>query len=282
VERWVVHARAREEEQIAFEGAPVVIGKSVYIVQSRRRGAQIRSVLCCYDADNGTLRWDQELVEAPEFGASSSPRCQHHLLTLAGHHLIYCSHAGAVVAVEAATGKRVWAVRYASRGQRASRECSPALAIGPCVVVAPADSDRLLCLDATTGTSLWEREAVEALQLLGASHDLLVIATPTGLRALELATGDDQRGWSQPLVGSLGTWGRGLLAGGQVLWPTQDVKLPWRVLDVLNGGVTDDPSMLRFVPSGNLAVGRGCLVIATNEELWGFTPPPALVGPPQT
>ena len=40
------------------------------------------------------------------------------LLTLAGPHVVYCSHAGAVVAVEAETGRRAWGLRYPSRGDK--------------------------------------------------------------------------------------------------------------------------------------------------------------------
>jgi outer membrane protein assembly factor BamB len=276
-QRWVVQTPPGEDEQTLYEGAPVVLGKSVYIVQSRCRGTQVRATLCCYHADRGTLSWEQDLVEAPQ---SSSP-CGQPLLTQAGPLLVYCSHAGAVVAVEAATGKRAWAVRYASRPPRMPRPCSPPLAVGSSVVVAPSDLDRLLCLDAATGSRLWEREALEVSQILGVSHDLLVVATPTGIRALNLTTGDDRGGWSQPAVGMLRTWGQGLLAGDRIFWPTQDSKLPWRLLGVHDGAVTDDdPSTLRLLPAGNMAVGRGCLVIATSEELWGFTAPPALVGPP--
>jgi outer membrane protein assembly factor BamB len=282
LERWTVQAPAKDQEPIAFEGAPLVLGKSVYIVQSRLRGVLVLASLCCFNAETGALRWEQDLVEAPEFSSSATLRCQHHLLTQAGPYLVYCAHAGAVVAVEAATGKRAWAVRYTGRGLRLpARQPRPALAAGQSLVVAPADLDRLLCLDTATGKSLWQREAIDVVQLLGISDGLLVFTTPEGLRAVEAATGDDRGGWVQPVVGSLRTSGRGLLAGGKVYWSTQDARLPWRAFTVWDGAA-GDPSLLRALPPGNMAVGRGCLVVATAEELWGFTPPPPLVGPAQT
>jgi cellulose synthase operon protein C len=286
-ERWVVPATVKDAAMGVFEGAPVVHGKSVSIVESRLKGFRTLAVLRSFDLETGALRWEQELALAPEFDASEAPRCQHHLLTLVGPWLIYCSHAGAVVAVDAGNGQRVWAVRYASQvakkrhGSLSPRDPCPALAAGHQVLVAPGDLGRLLCLDAATGRGLWERESLEVDQLLGISHDLVVFTTPHGLRALRLSSGDDEGGWCQPTVGSLRSCGRGLLAGDRVFWPTLDPRLTWRAPDVMAGAAQEDPGMLRILPPGNMVSARGCLVIATGEELWGFVPAP-LLGPSQT
>ena len=78
-----MQAPAKDEEPITFEGVPLVLGKSVYIVQSSVRGLLVLASLCCFNAETGALRWEQDLVEAPEFGSSAAPRYQHESC---GHH----------------------------------------------------------------------------------------------------------------------------------------------------------------------------------------------------
>jgi hypothetical protein len=143
--------------------------------------------------------------------------------------------------------------------------------------VAPRDSPRLLCLDLETGRTLWEREGIEAVHLLGVSEGRLVLTTALGIRALDAATGADEGGWRQPAVGRRSAFGRGLLAGGWVLWPTDDAALPLRALSVEDGSqgrgrVTIDPTRLRRLRVGNMAFGEGCLVVADAEELVGYAP----------
>src|SRR5439155_3349887 len=91
---------------------------SVYIVQSRLQGLHTVASVCCFHADTGLLLWEQEVLDAPEFAADQPARCRHHLLTQAGPYLVYVSHAGACVAIDAASGKRVWAVCYPGRGAK--------------------------------------------------------------------------------------------------------------------------------------------------------------------
>src|SRR5262249_14307415 len=95
---------------------------------------------------------------------------------------------------------------------------------------------------------------------------------PRGIRALEVATGRDLRGWIQPDDGGseLPTVGRGLLAGDHVFWPTQQGL---RVLNQEDGQVASDLLVPADNPiKGNLAVGHGCLVVGTPQELLGYVP----------
>src|SRR5207302_1947119 len=111
---------------------------------------------------------------------SFQPRYRHHLLTLAGPNVVYASHSGALVAVDALTGKHAWAVRYASRGPTISADQPSPRDLAPCVYAAgrlyaaPLDSDRLLCLDPSTGRVVWERDRIEAVQLLGVGAGRLI------------------------------------------------------------------------------------------------------------
>jgi cellulose synthase operon protein C len=279
--RWQVKAKAGDAKPAAvFEGAPVVRDSRVYIAVSRFTDPVATTAIDCYDAATGSRRWRQEVCEGREQRAGKA-RYQHQLLTLAGPNVVYCSHAGAVVALDAATGKRAWAVRYARRGlflpdgTPSPRDLAPCLCAGGRLFVAPADADRIFCLEADTGRTLWESLTVEVLQLLGVAHGRLIFTTgalPRCIRALDATTGRALRDWMQPDDGSseLPTVGRGLLAGGYVYWPTQGG------LRVLNQG-DGQPADTLFVPhdnpvKGNLAAGRGCLVVATGRELLGYVP----------
>lgn len=277
---WQAKARLLETDPATFfEGAPLVRDGRVYAARTRCTDPAAVTTIDCYDAETGAPRWRQAVCDARE-QRESRPRYRHHLLTAAGPNVVYCSHSGAVVALDALSGKRAWAARYPRRGERADGGASPR-DLAPCVYadgrlfVAPADADRVLCLDADGGGLLWESKPVEVLYLLGVAGGRLVFTTaaaPRGIRAVDAATGRDVRAWVQPDDGSseLPSVGRGLLAGGYVFWPTQHGL---RVLNQEDG----QPAAALFVPpdnpiKGNLAVGRGCLVVATAKELLGYVP----------
>ncbi len=283
-ERWVVKAADGEPgARGAFEGAPLVHAGRAYAVETTLTVGRTAAALVCHDAQTGARRWRRKLCDAPR-PEGEPPRLRHHLLTLAGGIVVYCTHAGAVVAVDGLTGKPLWGVRYPSQTPAGTSDehlpCGPA----PCVAVdrrlfvAPLDSDRIFCLDVETGRTLWEREGTAVVQLIGVSDGRLVFATARGIRALDAHTGDDESGWTQPAVGRLGGFGRGLLAGGWVLWPTEDDRLPLRLLSAADGRQgrgpeTIDPTRLRHLRPGNMAYGRGCLVVAGAEEMVGYISP---------
>jgi len=290
---WAEPATGKVGEHLAWEGTPLIHHKAVYVALSRIRGNRTATAICCFEAQTGLLRWEQEVCEAVEFSETAPPRCRNHLLTLAGPNVVYCSNAGAVVALDAATGNHVWAVRYASRGlktregQRSPRDLCPPLAAGHRIVLAPADIDRLFCFDAATGQTLWERDGIEISHLIGVSHDRVVFTTPKGLGAVHVATGENDGGWRQPLLGNLASLGRPFIADAWVFWPTADAKLPWRAVNLLDGKLVRGPEsydagLLRPLVTGNAALGHGCLVIATGEELVGYVPPQPPLGPPRT
>src|SRR5207245_5152316 len=115
-------------------------------------------------------------------------------LTLAGPQLFYCTHWGAVVALDTSTGRLLWGTRYRQErvaeeeGRRPpARDLNPPIIAGGRLYVAPADSDLLLCLEPMTGKVLWERDRIEVIHLLGVSRDRLLFTTRTpspGLRAV--------------------------------------------------------------------------------------------------
>jgi hypothetical protein len=96
----------------------------------------------------------------------------------------------------------------------------------------------------------------------------VVFTTPRGLRAVDLGSGGDSGGWQEPRAGRLGGFGRGLLAGDQVFWPTQDRRLPVRALRLADGAsALGDPSRLHRLVPGNMVFGHGCLAVAGPTDL---------------
>jgi outer membrane protein assembly factor BamB len=290
---WVEPASGKAGEQIAFEGTPLIHHKAVYVAQSRVKGNRTATSICCFDAQSGLLRWEQEICEAAEFSEGAPPRWRNHLLTLAGPNIVYCSNAGAVVAVDSATGNRVWAMRYPSRGVKtrdgrpSPRNLCPPLSVASGIIIAPADIDRIYCLDPLTGHTEWERDGMEIVHVVGVCQERVVFSTATGLQALNLGTGDDIVGWRQPLVGNVATLGRPFIADAWVFWPTVDDKLRWRAINIFDGNLVRgldsiDTAVLRPLPAGNAAFGHGCMVIATGDELMGYVPPQLPIGPPRT
>jgi len=281
--RW--HIRGIAHDNSFFEGAPLVAGGLIWIASTRYNGNRCFTAIDCYAADDTgapPLRWRCDVCETSDVKVGQ-PRYRHHLLTLAGTQVVYCTHNGAVVAIDALTGRRNWAIRYPRRtfdtqapqlhGQ------TPVMFAAGRLYVAPADSDTLLCLDPATGRTLWELEPLRVVHLLGVGQGRLIFTTPTGLRAVRADNGNTA--WVAPETGgTLTPAGRGLLIGDLVLFPTTQVRnadSPWMegvvyALRQSDGRPADDPVKLHRLPAGNLAYANGCLAVADRQTLSVFVP----------
>jgi outer membrane protein assembly factor BamB len=295
--RWRVRP-GREGE--VFEGSPVVDRGLVFIAATRFVEQRILTSIACYadQVSEASLRWRRDICETRTIlggrGEAEPARYRHPVLTRAGSLLVYCSDSGAIVAVEAFTGRTVWGVRYpreAEDNDEDTLEIAPSMRPGggwrdlnPCLYAdgrlyaAPADSNRLLCLDPATGKMLWERERLKVVHLLGVGHGKLIFTTTNGLRAVGAADGGDATGWALPSAGRLPPMGRGLLLGDWVLWPTAVLcsGLPPRFVVYAvhqEDGRLADPAQLHRLPAGNLAYAHGCLAVADAETLTVFVPP---------
>jgi outer membrane protein assembly factor BamB len=278
--QWLLRPRALDKETAFFEGTPLVHGGQLYSARTRfaEDGRAITSI-DCYAATTGASRWESEVCESRE-SWDAAPRYRHHLLTLAGTNLVYCSHAGVVAALDAATGKRLWAARYRRRGMKTAdgepspRDLAPCVFADGRVYAAPADADRIFCFDAATGSTLWESTPREVVQLLGVANGRLIFTTgvkPRSIRALDALTGADLRQWIHPGDGAdLATMGRGLFAGERVLWPTAQKGTGGLLFLDQEDGLPVEPPQNTI--TGNLAAGSGCLVTATDRDLIGYVP----------
>jgi outer membrane protein assembly factor BamB len=279
--RWVATSDEVSRNAV-FEGAPIVKDGRVLIAATRFEGGQSITAIHCYSAHTDRAPqaiWRRDVCSTTELHGNAR-RWRHNLLTLAGSLVVYASHSGAIIALDAQTGRQVWAVRYPSQSGTAiasdtsdsmewTRDLAPCVYAAGRLYVAPADSDRVLCLDPATGSILWERGAIKVVHLLGVAHDRLILTLPHAIRALDATTGTDL--WQMPDMGrSLATLGRGFLADNLVFWPT---TMGLKVLDVDDGQQSSDfpPDVLaaKLPPErlGNMAYANGCLVVTGLEEL---------------
>lgn len=261
-----------------WEGAPVVSGRKLWAVYTKFDGARVVQVAACYDPADAPARpvWTTELCDA----AQGNDRTRQELLTLAGRNVVFNSNSGAVVALDAATGRRAWGFRYpraAKAAAGATADPAPAVAFVGRVFVAPVDGERVYALDGETGALVWESGPVEGAKVLGVSRGRLVVAVSgpvRSLRALDLSTGSyrgSDGGWIQDTHGTL-SHGRALVTDDAILWPSRDGLY---FLDARDGrpgrGGTPNPRPgLRQTPYGHLAFADGVLVVVTTNQVWGF------------
>src|SRR5205807_8673452 len=184
----------------------------------RQAGGDAQAGVACYRIDDPDkapdLVWQRTVGRAGS-EPNGQARFRHALVTLSGPNVVYCTDGGTVVALDAATGRPAWEHRY-PRNERPTlpryRDLCPPLADGGRVYAAPADTDRLLCLDAYTGRLIWEREGVEVIHLLGVARGRLIATfggPVRGIRGLNLRTGADSgaNGWTIHDDGGAATFG---------------------------------------------------------------------------
>jgi outer membrane protein assembly factor BamB len=262
------------EEGWAFEGSPLADGRSVYVAM-RRQDIRPQAFVACFDADTGRFRWRRFICGAETPARGVLPEQTHGLLTLSSDTLYYNTNLGAVAALRADDGRVLWISLYprALRGDLAKlaphwrRELNPCLLDRGTLLVAPADSPRIFAFDTATGQILWQTgtEVEDATSLLAAAGDWLIAG---GARLYWISLKEEDRGrvkhvW--PDGPERPGYGRGVLAGQDVLWSTRDklyifnrqTARPRRIIDLAALGAS----------GGNLLVAYGKLLIATEREL---------------
>jgi outer membrane protein assembly factor BamB len=269
------------EESWAIEGAPVVSGEKVYVVM-RRNEIRPQVHVACFDAPTGKLRWRQFVAAAETPGRSAMLECWHDLLTLAGDTLYVNTNLGAVAALNADDGMLAWVTLYPRDRQGDLLHLAPHWHrdMNPCVfdrgtlLVAPADTSRLLAIDAATGQFLWQSgsEVEDILHLLGTTNDHLV-ASGKRLYWINLRgpnAGRIAHYWPQTEE-SIG-YGRGVLTPTKVLWPSR------QKLYIFDSNTAEQKKVIDLAAigasGGNILIVGGRLIIATATELIGISPTP--------
>jgi outer membrane protein assembly factor BamB len=271
---------APSEEGWAFEGTPVSDGTNIYVAE-RRSEVNPQAHVACYDAETGQLVWRRFICSAQTPARGMVEECTHQLLTLAQGMIYFNTNLGCVAALDTRDGQIAWIAKYprpktgdlAKPAAHFYRDLTPCVYDRGRVFVAPADCDRLFALDAGSGRALWEApHADDVTQLLGVGGGQL-LASGDRLWWINAENGKITHVW--PEQGSPRGFGRGLLAGDKVYWPTRDTI---NVFDQRSGAAVGLIELRKRMPDGqdamggNLIAGAGHIIIATPTELLGFTP----------
>jgi outer membrane protein assembly factor BamB len=265
-----------------FDGAPVSDGDRVWIAL-RRGEATPRAYVACYDATSGAELWRTSIGAADSPGAARGDEITHDLLTLVGDRLFFNTNLGIIAALDANTGRVAWLHRYDRapnaapnsqqlRAQHFDRDPSPCLYHGGLVIAAPADTSSIFALDALTGQTLWTTSDLpDALHLLGVVGPNLVV-TGNRFSLVDVRSGSRRLVWPESDYAGIRGFGRGLLAGEEVFWPTRkDIY----VLGANTGQRTRNPISLKDISDAgaNLAAAHNRLIIAGQNKLTVFAPP---------
>jgi outer membrane protein assembly factor BamB len=272
-----------------FEGAPVLDDRNLYVLMRKvEPGSTVNLFVACYDLRNGAPRWRRWLCGSSnrDLLAEIPPA----LLTLSGETLLVNSNLGCVAAVSTRDGRPLWALEYPPASdvhrelEAVPRAPNPCLLHRGTVLAAPADFDGVLALDATTGEVIWTARipAEEAPQLLGVGQGNVLV----GGRSLRWIDFHDGRrlaqfphtGVQEPTVARAkpSGYGRGVLAGGLVYWPTRD-----KIYVFQQGLAAGDVGprivaageidlAVRGVTGGNLLIAQDVLLLTTDDHLYAF------------
>ncbi len=280
-------AADRMNRSVNFEGTPVADSRNVFVAVTDRR-EQTATYVACFDADTGTVRWVRYLGAATTevdnfmggmggmgFAAPMASDYGHRLLSLDGPFLYYQTNLGAVVALEAETGVVRWVANYPRQDQGrfggSDRDLNPAVVHDGLVIVAPSDAAAIYAFAADTGRLVWKTdpiaEEIKLTHLLGVAKGRLV-ATGDRVLLFDVKTGKLAATW--PDSGKFEGYGRGLLAGSRIYWPTRDRI---EILDQGSGQRAEPPIKLMEIyrtPGGNLVAGDGYLIVAQPDALVVF------------
>lgn len=266
----------------AIEGVPLAGDGRLYIALRQQDGVRTQTHIAAFDAKRGELVWRRFVAAAETFGQPESKEYADNLLSLAEGVLYLNTNLGAVAAVRASDGQMLWGTRYPqiarqddapyTAPQRRDRGLTPCLIHRGLVLVAPSDCDRVFALDAATGLLLWATapEAADNVRhllgvgggnLIASGRRLYWINVETGQVIARFPGGEDE---------ALRSYGRGVLAGNQVYWPTRDRLY---VFDQRGPRQTRQPIDLTplGLTGGNLLIAHDTLLIAGADRLSAFT-----------
>jgi len=273
---------------LGFEGTPVADSRSVYVALTDRR-EQTATYVAALDAETGATRWVRYLGAASSdadnmfgmgmgmgMGVGQFNDFGHRLLSLDGPTVYYQTNLGAVSALDAETGAIRWIATYPrldrAVGTPHDRDLNPAVVHDGLVIVAPDDASAVYAFEAAGGRLVWKTKPLpdeaKLTHLLGVAKGRLV-ATGDRVLLFDVKNGELKHSWPDSGHGYEG-FGRGLLAGDKIYWPTRNEI---HVLDQATGLRSEPPIKLQESfqeTGGNLGVGDGYLIVAQPDKLVVF------------
>jgi outer membrane protein assembly factor BamB len=245
---WQIDAPARGR----FRGTPLVLDGRLYVAEMSDEPDGIMAVVCRQLATGHRL-WGRDLARGRLASGGEGAT-----LALAGHWAVLTADLGVTAAVDVATGEVGWLYREAEPGDTpAATGLGLCLAADGAVFAVSGASGHLRRHAAEDGRVQWQTAVSAVRQLVALDGDRLIVATVGDLRALDTRTGAER--WRVPAVEAV-TAGRSVVAGGWVFWPTSQGV---RVLEAATGRPALDPQLLDDWPTGDVAVSRGRVFIAT-------------------
>ena len=258
-------------DRAVFQGNVLLDDNRALATIVSRRGLKQVVSLACYQFPSGDRLWLEDLYEFP-FREESGAVANIPILTSAGSLVIVTGNPGITLAIDKSSRKIRWALRYPSTSEVRSTASSCLYCDGQ-VVLAPADSDRLICLDAWAGDILWQRKNLQVSHILGCTSDAVFLTTDEGLYGIDRKTG--QTIWQQPDTGVLPADGRGFIFSDSILWPTQHSSHP--VVQVNPQKGFPFPPSGHALPAGNLTFVRGCLLSSGKNRIDAVISPKLLL-----
>ena len=254
-----------------YLGPPLVVGDDLFVLVEERGDVRVE----VRAAADGQLRWAQPLATYEDGQTIAMPEARPR--RLAGlspafdQGILVCPiGAGGVVAVDVATRSLLWAHAYEqatdpaadATKRRRDGEPAPMIANGR-VLLAPYDSDFVICLGLADGQPSWRQRRGPATRLVGVVEARVLTVGDTAVEALDLATGRPL--WKRDLGEAVRPSGRGLLT-------TQSVFVPCDAPAVVEIAVADGRIVGRSsgrggrIP-GNLVAHRGELISRSTDSL---------------
>ncbi|MGQ9563419.1 MAG: outer membrane protein assembly factor BamB family protein [Thermogutta sp.] len=265
----------------AFEGSPLLVHDRIYVVM-RRSDVPSHLYLACLSVDRGNFLWRQFICAADTPGRSFLYEMTHVLPTRGDNMIYLVTNLGAVAAVSETTGEIRWITCYPRLDQGdlsvfesfRYREPNPALYWNGMLFVAPTDSRQLFALDAFSGMIIWvcPSPTERIRHLLGVVDGRLIA---TGDRVYWIETDGNKAGqivaqWPHGAE-TLG-WGRGLIAGKTLYWPTRDA------IYRINASTAQPEAVFPLRPwgceGGHLVWAEGYLLLTSSTELAVFQTTP--------
>ncbi|MFN0019217.1 MAG: PQQ-binding-like beta-propeller repeat protein [Pirellulaceae bacterium] len=300
-----------ESTSWSFEGTPVADESYLYVAMRRIEQGRCQMHIACFDLpttplgvpagadenyrNTGRLKWRTKLCSGTTPSAGDIDEISHVLLSLDSGMLFCNTNLGAVAAVSADDGRIAWVVKYPRAAFRSGnpdkneghffRDLNPCLVAGDLIIVAPSDCERIFALRRGTGALAWTTApgvAADAMHLLGCRGNSL-ICSGDYLYWLDLQTGAVQVQYPAPAAdGPMFAspnprgFGRGVLAGDHVYWPTRENILVFHQSPRKSDGgyappgIKEIPLFPRGAVGGNLVIAEGKLFLATGDKLMAF------------
>ena len=275
---------------VSFEGTPVADGDSVYVAVTDRR-EQTATYVACFDADTGAVRWIRYLGAASPDGdnnigfmggmqasVTSPGDFNHRLLSLDGPDSLLPDQSGRRGRARGRDGLDPLGGDLSPPGAQSVRQRQRAR---------PEPGDRSRRPGLRRAQRRRVRSSRSTLGAAGCSGR--PIRSPT-TSSSPTCWASPRGGWSPPAIAccsstsrpascctpgptrerSLDGYGRGLLAGDLIYWPTQNEI---QILDQRTGLRAEPPIKLQetyHTKGGNLVAGDGYLIVAQADGLVVF------------